>query len=73
MRRIFSLFILLFSVLPVWANQNFQDVIDDWYLELKDGTELYVRTIGVNLKGKAPIVVLHGGFGADHSYLIPAI
>lgn len=43
---------------------------EEWYLETNDkGVELYVKEIGV---GDDTFVVLHGGFGAEYSYLIDA-
>lgn len=42
-----------------------------WYLKTNDkSTELYIKEIG---NQKDTIVVVHGGFGAEHSYLIDAI
>jgi pimeloyl-ACP methyl ester carboxylesterase len=41
---------------------------DEWYLPVSDGCRLYVRELG---RGPDTVVVLHGGFGADHSYLLP--
>ena len=40
---------------------------EEWYLPTTDGAaRLYVREMG---KGK-PVVVVHGGFGAEHGYLV---
>lgn len=41
----------------------------EWYLPTRDGKcRLYVREVGEGL----PVIVLHGGFGHDHGYLVPA-
>jgi pimeloyl-ACP methyl ester carboxylesterase len=40
---------------------------EEWYLPTRDGKcRLYVREVGLG----EPIVVLHGGFGAEHGYLL---
>lgn len=41
---------------------------DEWYLSADEACELYVVEIG---QGE-PVVVLHGGWGAEHSYLLDA-
>ncbi len=42
---------------------------EEWYLPTTDGvTELYIKEIGSG----SPVVILHGGYGAEHSYLIDA-
>ena len=43
---------------------------EEWYLPTEDkAAQLYVREIG---QGE-PVVVLHGGWGAEHSYLLNAV
>ena len=43
---------------------------DEWYLPTEDGRcQLFIREYG---RGE-PVVVLHGGWGAEHSYLVDAI
>ncbi|NNE98114.1 MAG: alpha/beta hydrolase [Pyrinomonadaceae bacterium] len=43
---------------------------DDWYFTTDDRTtKIYVREIGIG----EPFIVIHGGFGAEHSYLIEAV
>ena len=45
-------------------------VEDEWYLPSADGeARLYVWEVG---RGD-PVIVLHGGFGAEHSYLYDAV
>jgi pimeloyl-ACP methyl ester carboxylesterase len=48
-----------------WAN----GAEDEWYLPTGDGCELYVYERG---RGADTVVVLHGGFGHDHGYMVPA-
>src|SRR6266571_3507998 len=43
---------------------------EEWYLRTEDkAAELYVREVG---QGE-PVIVLHGGWGAEHSYLLNSI
>jgi proline iminopeptidase len=42
---------------------------DEWYLPVGNGCTLYVLELG---RGD-PVVVLHGGFGHDHGYLLDAV
>jgi pimeloyl-ACP methyl ester carboxylesterase len=46
---------------------DFEDVGEFWYLSIGNGVELFVHELG-DAEGP-PVVVLHGGPGADHSYL----
>ncbi len=53
-----------------------QEIVDldagreEWYLPTRDGKcRLYVLEVGVG----DPVVVLHGGFGAEHGYLLDAV
>lgn len=41
---------------------------DEWYLNTTDDCRLYVTEVGDG----PPLVVLHGGWGAEHSYLLDA-
>jgi proline iminopeptidase len=41
----------------------------EWYLPTNDGCRLFVQEFG---RGKETIIVLHGGWGAEHSYLLDA-
>jgi len=43
-------------------------VWEEWYLRTGDDCTLYVKEVG---QGE-PLVVLHGGWGAEHSYLLDA-
>jgi proline iminopeptidase len=42
---------------------------DEWYLPVGGGCRLYVREFGIG----DTVVVVHGGFGAEHSYLLDAV
>ena len=48
-----------------------------WYMRTQntDGSQLahYIVEYGVEAKPGQTVIVLHGGWGAEHSYLIPAI
>jgi len=43
---------------------------EEWYLKSKDSLDIYVREIG---SGKDTVIVVHGGFGANHDYMLDAI
>ena len=51
--------------------------VNQWYMNTKDadGTKLqhYIAEYGIESKPGNTIIVLHGGWGAEHSYLVPAI
>lgn len=42
---------------------------DEWYLRTPDTVSLYIREFG---QGE-PVIVLHGGWGMDHGYMLPAL
>jgi pimeloyl-ACP methyl ester carboxylesterase len=42
---------------------------DEWYLRTPDTVSLYIREFG---RGE-PVIVLHGGWGMDHGYMLPAL
>lgn len=45
---------------------------EEWYVWAPDEVRLYVLQVGHAEAQGSPIVVLHGGVGAEHSYLLPA-
>ena len=47
--------------------------VEDWYLWTDDGVRLYVAELGEAAAPGDTVVVLHGGFGAEHSYLLDAV
>ena len=42
---------------------------DEWYLRAPDTVSLYIREFG---QGE-PVIVLHGGWGMDYGYMLPAL
>lgn len=42
----------------------------EWYLPVSDGCTLYVYEMGA---GRDTAIVLHGGFGAEHGYMLDAV
>lgn len=71
------LMLLCFTSVPLQAGSGKPAVSgnrdvgsEEWYLPTEDkAAQLYVREVG---QGE-PVVVLHGGWGAEHSYLLNAI
>ena len=51
--------------------------VNQWYMRTTDadGTKLrhYIAEYGTAAKPEQTVIVLHGGWGAEHSYLVPAI
>ncbi|MCO6512062.1 MAG: alpha/beta hydrolase [Aridibacter famidurans] len=69
-RPTFQVFLFVLALSLPASGQHTQAEIDDWYFQSEDGAaRIYVREIG---KGET-FVVLHGGFGAEHSYLLKAV
>jgi len=68
-----KLFILIFyiifigSVCSFCPNKKFDT--DEWYIWTNDNVQLYIKEFG---KGDT-VVVVHGGWGAEHSYLLDAV
>lgn len=67
-----TLVFLFLSTLPVYG-QHLPDGATDWYLHRSDATELYVVEFGTASATEDPVVVLHGGWGAEQSYLWDAL
>lgn len=59
--------LVMAGVIPAVAQITYADR-DEWWLESEDGCSLYVAEFG---RGE-PWIVLHGGWGAEHSYLVDA-
>lgn len=59
------LFLCLACSQSVFA--QWKDAEPEWYLPTGDGCSLFVQEFG---HGPETIVVLHGGWGAEHSYLL---
>lgn len=67
MKFILSIFSLLFLSETINAqNSDFTE----WYLKSKDSLDIYVKEVGT---GQDTVIVLHGGFGANHLYMLDAI
>ncbi len=43
---------------------------EEWYLHTEDKVQLYVKEFG---QGKDPVIVVHGGFGANQNYMWKAV
>jgi pimeloyl-ACP methyl ester carboxylesterase len=69
-----SCILLLFVgfVLPA-DGQHLPDGAEDWYLETSDGVDLYVVEFGAAAAPGDTVVVFHGGWGAEQSYLWSAV
>jgi len=65
------IFVLGFAT-PV-NGQHLPDGAEDWYLETSDGVDLYVVEFGAAAASGDTVVVLHGGWGAEQSYLWSAV
>jgi pimeloyl-ACP methyl ester carboxylesterase len=52
-------------------SQNLPTGLNDWYLYANDNNRLYVAEGGQGAKSDT-VIVLHGGWGAEYSYLAPA-
>jgi pimeloyl-ACP methyl ester carboxylesterase len=46
---------------------------EEWYLWADDGVRLYVTELGHAVATGDTVIVLHGGWGAEHSYLLEAV
>ena len=61
--------LVLLSLLALPAQAQLNDAETEWYLRPEDGCRLFVQEYGT---GTDTVVVLHGGWGAEHSYLLDA-
>jgi len=62
--------LLLFLGAPGFVHaQHLPDGAEDWYLDTGDGVDLYVVEFGAPTAAGDTVVVLHGGWGAEQSYL----
>ena len=66
------LLFLVGLVLPA-DGQHLPDGAEDWYLETSDGVDLFVVEFGAAAAPGDTVVVLHGGWGAEQSYLWSAV
>ena len=71
MLKIFHLIsVILFTVILSFNSVAQDKRYEEWYLKTKDSLDIYVREIGT---GKDTVIVVHGGFGANHDYMLDAI
>lgn len=69
-----SALLLLFTVAAGSASaQYLPEGAEQWYLTTDDGVEHYVVGVGRAQAAGDTVVVLHGGPGAEHSYLFDAV
>jgi proline iminopeptidase len=59
----------LFAACSLPASAQLAHSQPEWYLPTGDGCDLFVQEFG---QGPETIVILHGGWGAEHSYLFNA-
>jgi pimeloyl-ACP methyl ester carboxylesterase len=69
MKRTFAAIATVFIALGPPAYAQLADSQPEWYLPTGDGYRLFVQEFG---RGAETLVVLHGGWGAEHSYLLDA-
>ena len=63
-------FIILFIYTSICSAQYVVDNAVQWYNRTDDDTRHYVYEMGKDLPKEKTAIVLHGGWGAEHSYLI---
>lgn len=59
----------LFAISTAAQAQSPPSTSDEWWLPRSDGCSIYVTEFG---EGE-PLVIIHGGWGAEHSYLLEAL
>lgn len=71
-RLVCSLWLFCMTTADVQAQAvHIDEYVDEYYVPLGDqGVRLFVREYG---HGDDPVVVLHGGWGAEHSYMLGLI
>jgi proline iminopeptidase len=68
MKKITTLIIiLLLTTVKLFAQDK---KYEEWYLTTKDTVEIFVKEIK---GGNDTVIVVHGGFGANHDYMLDAI
>jgi proline-specific peptidase len=65
-----SLVALVFLLGARSADAQLAGAQPEWYLSVDGGCRLFVQEFG---KGRDTVVVLHGGWGAEHSYLLDGL
>jgi len=65
--KLFLLFLIIFFLAFQCCDQKHDISEEEWYLETNDkGIRLYVKEFGIG----DTLLIVHGGFGAEHSYLL---
>lgn len=69
-----TIFLLLFFLITPFGSLSYGQFLpensDFWWMETDDKVMHYVLELGSNLDPENTVVVLHGGYGAEHSYLV---
>lgn len=60
--------LLSLALAPLGAQSGYEDRTE-WWSRAPDGCTNYVAEFGTGV----PLVVLHGGWGAEHSYMVGAV
>jgi proline iminopeptidase len=69
-RSLFAVLALSCTIGYSSARAQLNHAQPEWYLPTGDGCKIFVQEFG---QGPETIVVLHGGWGAEHSYLLEAM
>lgn len=67
-KNLFILAMALFASLTIKAQDK---KYEEWYLTTKDSINIFVKEI--KSSSKDTVIVVHGGFGANHDYMLDAI
>lgn len=67
MKQLLSIFIFLFC--SIFCGYSQDKSFSEWYL-VREDLEIFVKEIGT---GRDTVLVIHGGFGANHDYMIDAV
>lgn len=69
----YSVLLLVLGFTSPVNGQHLPEGADNWYLETSDGVDLFVVELGAAAAPGDTVVVLHGGWGAEQSYLWSAL
>ncbi|RIW13337.1 alpha/beta hydrolase [Algoriphagus lacus] len=61
---------IFFSFIPFFSNAQDRRY-EEWYFFTKDTTRIFVKEM--KSQSKDTVIVVHGGFGANHDYMLDAI
>ncbi len=69
-----AIFLLVFILIAPFGSPGYGQFLPEnsnfWWMETDDKVMHYVLEIGTNPDPGKTVVVLHGGYGAEHSYLV---